>query len=92
MFTRPDVLALDALQRFPQVIEFLTRTTTTSTSFIPRLSGFEGIRLLYLLRDLIEIRIAKPLLPLLGVIAASQFRLLEEADHADDPKMLAKHF
>jgi hypothetical protein len=62
------------------------------TFFIRRLSGLEEIRLLYLLRDLIDIRIAKPLLPLLGVIAPAQFRLLEEADHTDDPKMLAERF
>ena len=47
---------------------------------------------MYLLRDLIDIQIAKPLLPLLGVIAPAQFRLLEEADHTDDPKMLAERF
>jgi hypothetical protein len=60
--------------------------------FHPQVVGAGRIRLLYLLRGLIDIRIAKPLLPLLGVIAPAQFRLLEEADHTDDPKMLAERF
>ena len=47
---------------------------------------------MYLLHDLTEIRIAKPLLPLFCVIATSQVRLLEETNHADNSKMLAEGF
>ena len=60
--------------------------------FTCRFPGLGGIRFLYLLRDLSEFWVAKPLPPLFNAIAISQFRLLEEADHTDDSKMLAKRF
>ena len=54
-------------------------------------SGFGSSRL-YLLRDFVDIRVPEPLMALLGVIAPTQLCLLEEADHADDPELLAQYF
>jgi hypothetical protein len=44
-----------------------------------------------LFRQLLEVWITKPLVPLLCIIAPPYFRLLEKAHHADDAEMLAKY-